>query len=85
MDVTVNAARILRAMEAKQLKVIDACALCGVNNKTLAKMLRGEAPRRIDALYRVVNGLQIPFQEVVIARTHKTPQGSRLHVVSGRR
>ena len=49
MNAVINDARILKAMEAKQLKVVDACALCGVNNKTLAKILRGEFPRRVDA------------------------------------
>ena len=72
MNVSINVPRILQAMAAKQLKVVDVCALCGVNNKTLAKILRGEAPQRIDALYRVVDGLQIPFQEAVIAPTPKT-------------
>jgi transcriptional regulator with XRE-family HTH domain len=85
MNVTVNVTRILQAMEARQLKIVDVCAVCGVNNKTLAKILRGEVPRRIDAFYRVVNGLQIPFQEAVIAPTHKTTQGSRLYVLRGRR
>jgi hypothetical protein len=42
MNVTVNVPRIFQAMEAKQLKVVDVCALCGVNNKTLAKILQGE-------------------------------------------
>jgi len=72
-------------MEAKQLKIADTCAVCGVNNKTLAKILRGEVPRRIDALYRVVNGLQIPFQEAVIERTPKETQRPRLYVVPNRR
>jgi transcriptional regulator with XRE-family HTH domain len=85
MNLGVNVSRIVRAMEAKQLKIVDACALCGVNNKTLAKILRGEVPRRIDALYRVVNGLQIPIQEALIAPTHKATQGPRLHVVFNRR
>ena len=48
MNVRVNVARILQAMEAKQFKIVDVCALCGVNNKTLAKILRGE----IAASYR---------------------------------
>jgi hypothetical protein len=85
MNVSVNVPRILQAMEAKQLKIVDACVICGVNNKTLAKILRGEFPRRIDAFYRVLNGLQIPFQEAVIAPTHKATQGSRLYVVPSRR
>ena len=78
----INVARILQAMEAKQLKVIDACAVCGVNNKTLAKIMRGEFPRRIDAFYRVVNGLNIPIQEALIAPTSQTP---RLTVLPGGR
>ena len=85
MDIAVNVARIVQAMALKQLKIADVCAVCGVNNKTLAKILRGEIPRRIDALYRVVNGLQIPFQEAIIAPTHKATQGSRLYLVSHRR
>ena len=85
MNVTVNVARILQAMEAKQFKIVDACRVCGVNNKTLAKIRRGEMPRRIDAFYRVLNGLEIPFEEAVIAPTHKTAQRSRLYVVPSRR
>lgn len=84
MNVTVNVVRILQAMEAKQLKVVDACAVCGVNNKTLAKILRGEIPR-LDAFYRVVNGLQIPFQEALIAPTHKETERSRLYLLPDRR
>jgi transcriptional regulator with XRE-family HTH domain len=85
INAAVNVARILQAMEAKQLKRVGACAVCGVNNKTLAKILRGELPQRIDAFYRVLNGLQIPFEEAVIAPTHKTTQRSRLYVVPNRR
>ena len=85
MNAVINVARILQAMEAKQLKIVDVCALCGVNNKTLAKILRGEFPRRIDAFYRVVNGLQIPFEEVVSAPTHKATQRSGLRLVPDRR
>jgi transcriptional regulator with XRE-family HTH domain len=85
INITIKASRILQAMEAKQLNIVDACAVCGVNNKTLAKMLRGELPRRIDAFFRVLNGLQIPYEEAVIAPTYKTTQGSRLYVVPSRR
>jgi len=85
MNASINVPRILQAMEIRQLKIVDVCRLCGVNNKTLAKILRGEVPRRIDALYRVLNGLQISSQEVVVAPTHQKAQGSRLRVVSNRR
>jgi len=47
--------------------------------------LGGEFPDRIDAFYRLVNGLQIPFQEAVIAPTSKAAQGLRLHLVPDRR
>ena len=85
MDGAINDARILQAMEAKQLKVVDACAFCGVNNKTLAKILRGKMPRRIDAFYRVVNGLQIPFQEAVIAPhiKQRKDRGSTWYLIDG--
>jgi hypothetical protein len=79
---TINVARIVQAMEVGQLKVVDACAVCGVNNKTLAKILRGEFPRRIDAFYRVINGLKIPIQEALIAPASQTP---RLRLVPDRR
>lgn len=80
---TINVTRFVAAMEAKQLKIVDACALCGVNNKTLAMILRGEFPKRIDAFYRVVNGLQIPIGEALFsATTHPSPG---LNLVSGRR
>jgi hypothetical protein len=77
---TINVARFIQAMEAKQLKVVDACAVCSVNNKTLAKILRGEFPRRIDAFYRVVNGLQIPIAEALVsAGTSQTPKLQLVH------
>jgi transcriptional regulator with XRE-family HTH domain len=85
INISIKVSRILQAMEAKQLNIVDACAICGVNNKTLAKMLRGEMPRRIDAFFRVLDGLQIPYEEAVIDRTHKAAQGSRLYVVPSRR
>jgi transcriptional regulator with XRE-family HTH domain len=83
INATINVARFIQAMEAKHLKVIDACAVCSVNNKTLAKILRGEFPARIDAFYRVVNGLQIPVSEALISVG--TPQTPRLQLVSNRR
>jgi transcriptional regulator with XRE-family HTH domain len=85
VNVSIRVSRILQAMAAKQLKVVDACAVCGVNNKTLSKILRGEMPRRIDAFFRVLDGLQIPYEEAVIDRTYKAAQGSRLYVVPSRR
>ena len=85
INVSIKASRILQAMVARQFKIVDVCRVCGVNNKTLAKILRGELPRRIDAFDRVLRGLQIPYEEAVIDSTHKTTQRSRLHVVPTRR
>jgi transcriptional regulator with XRE-family HTH domain len=79
---TINVARFIQAMEVKQLKVVDVCAVCGVNNKTLAKILRGEFPGRIDAFYRIINGLQIPISEALIGTT---PSAPRLQVLRGGR
>jgi hypothetical protein len=84
MEASVNVPRILQVMAARQLRIVDVCRLCHVNNKTLAKMLRGEIPR-LDAVFRLLNGLEIPLQEVLIAPTHKKAAGSRLYVVPDRR
>ena len=85
INAAINVPRILQAMEVKQLKKVDVCRLCGVNNKTLATILRGEIPHRIDPLYRILKGLQLSAQEVIIAAAHKKAEGSRLRVVSNRR
>jgi hypothetical protein len=72
-------------MKAKGWGVAATCANVGVNNKTLAKILDGRIPRRLDAFYRVIDGLNIPFQEAVIAPTHQKAEGSRLHLLPGGR
>jgi hypothetical protein len=82
---SINAPRFLQALVTQNLRIADACALCRVNNKTLAKILRGERPRRLDALTRVINGLKIPASEAFIATTSKTTQGPRLYLVPDRR
>ena len=70
MNARVNVPRVLQAMNAKGWGVAATCVNVGVNNKTLAKILSGRIPR-LDAFNRVVDGLDIPFEEAVIAPTHK--------------
>jgi hypothetical protein len=82
MNVTVNVPRILAGMKANGWGVAATCANVGVNNKTLAKVLNGQIPSRLDAFYRVIDGLKIPIQEALIGGTHQT---TRLHLVSGGR
>ena len=85
VNARINVPRIVEAMKAHGWGVVGTCVNCGVNNKTLAKVLRGDVPRRLDALYRLLDGLKIPIEEALIGGTHKTAQRSRLHVVSGGR
>ena len=85
MNAAVNVPRILMAMKQNGWGVAATCVNVGVNNKTLAKILDGKVPRRLDAFYRVIDGLKIPIQEALIAPTHKAAQGSRLRLVSGGR
>jgi len=86
MNATVNVPRILEAMTNRRWLVVDTCVNCKINNKTLAKVLKGEVPRRLDAFYRLLDGLNVPIEEALIGGSHQTAQGSRLHVVSsGRR
>jgi transcriptional regulator with XRE-family HTH domain len=82
MNARVNVPRILEGMKAKGWGVAATCVNCGVNNKTLAKILNGEVPRRLDAFYRLIDGLKIPIQEALIGGVHKT---ARLHLVPIRR
>ncbi len=84
MKAAVNVPRILQAMKAKGWGVAATCANVGVNNKTLAKILDGKIPRRLDAFYRVIDGLNIPIQEAVIAPTHQKAEG-RLYLLPGGR
>jgi hypothetical protein len=82
MNATVNVPRILAGMKANGWWVAATCVNCGMNNKTLAKILNGTVPRRLDAFYRLCDGLKIPIQEALIGGTHQT---TRLHLVSGGR
>jgi transcriptional regulator with XRE-family HTH domain len=59
------------------------CIECRVNNKTLAKILKGEMPRRLDAFYRLCEGLKIPVEEALI--NGRSSQAPSLTLIEGRR
>jgi hypothetical protein len=83
MNAQINVPRILAGMKANGWGVAATCVNVGVNNKTLAKILNGQIPRRLDAFYRVIDGLKIPIEEALISGSaHKA---ARLHVVPGGR
>jgi transcriptional regulator with XRE-family HTH domain len=82
MNAQVNVARILQAMKKNGWGVAATCVNCGMNNKTLKHILEGKVPRRLDALYRLMDGLKIPIEEAIINGAHQT---AKLHLVSDRR
>ncbi|MBI2999136.1 MAG: hypothetical protein HYY46_11940 [Deltaproteobacteria bacterium] len=65
--------------------VAATCANVGVNNKTLAKILNGQVPRRLDAFYRVIDGLNVPIQEALNGTAPQAEKRPKLHVVPGGR
>jgi hypothetical protein len=84
LNVAVNVTRILEAMKARDWGLVATAVNVGVSNKTLAKILDGRLPKRLDALYRVLDGLKIPIEEVLInASSHQTEKRPRLYLVSG--
>jgi hypothetical protein len=85
MDVRVNVPRILQAMRAEGWGVSATSINCGINNKTLGKILNGNMPKRLDAFYRLCDGLKLTMQEALIATTPKTAERSRFHLVPGGR
>ena len=87
MNAQVNVPRILQAMKAKGWGVQATCAFVGVNNKTLKKILDGKVPTRLDAFYRLIDGLNVPISEAVINHggAYQKTEGPRLRVVSGGR
>ena len=85
VNARINVPRIVEAMKAHGWGVVGTCVNCGVNNKTLAKVLRGDVPRRLDAFYRICDGLNIPIKEALLGGSHQTAQGSRLRLVSSGR
>jgi hypothetical protein len=83
MNATVNVTRILQAMKRNGWGVAATCANVGVNNKTLAKVLNGEVPQRLDAFYRVIDGLKIPIEEALLHGG--APKTAKLHLLPGGR
>jgi transcriptional regulator with XRE-family HTH domain len=69
-----NVVRILAAMNRAGWGVRDTCVNCGMNNRTLAKILNGEVPRRLDSLYRLCDGLKIPISDALINGTMAQPK-----------
>jgi hypothetical protein len=82
MNVRVNVPAIVQAMREKDWGVTDTCAKCRVNHKTLSKVLKGQFPKRLDAWYRLLNGLGITEKEALIAGA---PQAAKLYFLPGRR
>ena len=84
MNAHVNVPRILQGMKKNGWGVAATCANVGVNNKTLSKILNGQVPSRLDAFYRVIDGLKIPIEEALSnhGTAHQTP---RLTVLPGGR
>jgi transcriptional regulator with XRE-family HTH domain len=62
--------------------VHDTCVNCGMNNKTLAKILRGEMPSRLDVFYRLCEGLKIPIEHALINGASQVPN---LTLIEGKR
>jgi transcriptional regulator with XRE-family HTH domain len=80
-----NVVRILAAMSRQGWGVKDTAVACGMNNKTLAKILKGEMPHRLDAFYRLCEGLKIPVQDALINGTYKSSQAPSLTLIEGRK
>lgn len=66
MTARINVALVIGAMHAKGWKARRTYIECGLNSKTLAKILDGEVPSRLDALYRLADGLGLKIEEVII-------------------
>jgi lambda repressor-like predicted transcriptional regulator len=83
INAQVNVPRILAGMKSNGWGVAATCVNCGINNKTLSKMLNGQIPHRLDALYRLIDGLKIPMEEALISGSaHKE---ARLLLLRSRR
>jgi transcriptional regulator with XRE-family HTH domain len=78
MTPSLNVGRIYAAMKAKGWGRKNTCVACGMAIETLNKILAGKIPRRIDALFRLCDGLEISMRELIIfpdaELNAKTPQ-----------
>jgi transcriptional regulator with XRE-family HTH domain len=66
MTPSLNVGRIYAAMKAKGWGRKTTCVNCGMANETLNKILAGQIPRRIDALFRLCDGLEISMRELFV-------------------
>ena len=73
--VQINVARIIEEMKRHGWGVAATAVNVGVNNKTLAKILNGEMPKRLDAFYRLIDGLKSPIDEALYGGTPKAATG----------
>ena len=85
MNTTVNVARVIDAMRKKQWTIAETCANCGVTSKTLRTVLDGALPKRIDALYRILDGLELTTEEAVIVNAGAHRKKGTLLLLEGRR
>jgi len=89
MKTKVNVGLILQTMQDRRLRSFDkAGAICGVAPDTIRAIVQtGELPKRIDALFRIAQGLDLRVEELIItdhAATRKKTAGT-LELVSHRR
>jgi hypothetical protein len=82
----INTPRIIQAMRDHGWGVLDTCVNCKMNCKTVKQILDGKMPKRIDALYRLCDGLELSIEEALIVNggTHHQERGPRRDLVSGR-
>jgi lambda repressor-like predicted transcriptional regulator len=83
MNASINVSKIVSAMRKKRWGMRETCANCGVNNKTLKNVLAGVQPKRIDALFRILDGLEISTEEALT--NGGTSEKARLYVLPDRR
>ncbi len=81
----VDVGLILQAIRDKGWAGVDeASAHCHVSEASFKKLLKGEIPR-LDALFRICDGLGISVKEVIVAPTRKEEKGSGRYVLPYRR
>ena len=86
MNARINVARVVQGMRLKGWGIVSTCAHCRVTGRTLNKILDGHIPKKLDSLYRVFDGLDIPQEEGIINAGAPTPkEGPRLVLVHNRR
>jgi len=61
----IKTAVVIEAMRKKHWTVTETCANCGVTSKTLRSVLMGKVPQRIDALFRILDGLELTAEEAL--------------------